>query len=78
MEKKYRIFKLIKGHGNVSVGMWSKVPDETGEVWVLIAYFSPRDCLDEYKEMADTMVSLLNSQAEVIRLQAAEIEQLKQ
>lgn len=78
MAKKDRVFQLIKGQGNVSVGMKSFVPDETEEVLVLIAYFNPKDSLDEYEEMAETVASLLNSQAEVIRLQAAEIEQLKQ
>lgn len=77
MEKKEKLFQLIKGQGNVSVGMKSFMPGETEEVLVLIAYFNPRECLDEYEEMAETVVSLLNSQAEVIRLQAAEIAEMK-
>ena len=77
MNKKDRAFHLIKGHQNVSVGMKIFVPNETEEVLVLIAYFNLKDCLDKYEEMADTVVSLLNSQAEVIRLQAVEIEEMK-
>jgi hypothetical protein len=75
--KKEKLFQLIKGQGNVSVGMKSFVPGEKEEVWVLIAYFNPEDCLGEYEEMADTVASLLNSQAEVIRLQAAQIAEMK-
>jgi len=54
--------------------MKSLVPDEKDEVFVVIAYFNPKDCLEEYEEMGETMVSFLNSQAEVIRLQALEID----
>ena len=77
MSKKDRLFQVINGRGNVSVTMKSLVPNEKEEVFVIIAYFDSRECLDEYKEMAETVASLLNSQAEVIRLQAAEIEELK-
>jgi hypothetical protein len=77
MNEKDRVFVLIKGHKNVSVCMKGLVPDEEEEVFVVIAYFNPKDCLEEYEEMGETMVSFLNSQAEVIRLQALEIELLK-
>lgn len=77
MGRKDKLFQLIKGQGNVSVCMKSLLPHETEESFVIISYFNPLDCPKEYEEMADTVASLLNSQAEVIRLQATEIEQLK-
>jgi len=76
MIKKDRLFDLINGNKYVSVRMRGIMPLENEESYIAIAHFGRMMSLDKYQEMSETIVSLLNSQAEVIRLQAEEIAHL--